>query len=171
VEGADALGLIAEVGIAIAGFAGVIAALRAPGGRIAPYAVFRIGLLLASSAEAVLLALLPFGLHFAGVTHDTIWAVSSSAMALLVATVSIGSVRLAIVKGAAPAPEDRPLGLNYVIPLHFAIQSSVVVLQLANAAFIREVWPFYLGLLLLTTHSLLLFAYVFFVPSRVEVQP
>ena len=39
------------------------------------------------------------------------------------------------------------------------------------AAFIREVWPFYLGLLLLTTHSLLLFAYLLFVPSRAEVQP
>lgn len=30
-EGADALGLIAEVGIAIAGFAGVVATLREPG--------------------------------------------------------------------------------------------------------------------------------------------
>ena len=74
-EGGDALGLIAEVGIAIAGFAGVIAALRAPGGRIAPYAAFRIGTLLGTSALAVLLALLPFAFHFAGLTSATIWAV------------------------------------------------------------------------------------------------
>ena len=50
VEGADALGLIAEIGIAIAGFAGVIATLRAPRGRMGSYAVMRIGNLLAYSA-------------------------------------------------------------------------------------------------------------------------
>ena len=59
-EGADALGLIAEVGIAIAGFAGVVATLRAPRGRVRAYAAFRIGILLGLSASTVLLALLPF---------------------------------------------------------------------------------------------------------------
>jgi hypothetical protein len=44
-EGADALGLIAEVGIAIVGFAGVIATLRASGGRIGSYAAVRIAML------------------------------------------------------------------------------------------------------------------------------
>jgi hypothetical protein len=34
VEGADVLGLIAEIGIAVAGFAGVVATLRAPRGTI-----------------------------------------------------------------------------------------------------------------------------------------
>ena len=53
-EGADAIGLIAEIGIAIAGFAGVIAALRAPGGRIGAYAAMRIGGLLGQNATLVL---------------------------------------------------------------------------------------------------------------------
>ena len=61
-EGADALGLIAEVGIAIAGFAGVVAALRAPGGRMSTYAAMRIGILFVFSASTVLLALLGKGL-------------------------------------------------------------------------------------------------------------
>ena len=83
-EGADALGLIAEVGIAIAGFAGVIAALRAPGGRMGPYAAFRIGILLGQSTAVVLFALLPFALHHAGLTGGTVWTLSSAGMAGLV---------------------------------------------------------------------------------------
>jgi hypothetical protein len=54
VEGADALGLIAEVGIAIAGFAGVIVTLRAPGGAMETYAAVRIGALFGWSPTAVL---------------------------------------------------------------------------------------------------------------------
>jgi hypothetical protein len=77
VEGGDALGLIAEISIAVAGFAGVVATLRAPG---------------------------------------------------------------------------------------------IIVLQLANALCFRQLWPFFLGLLALTAHSLLLFAYILFAPSRAEVQ-
>jgi len=65
-EGGDALGMIAEVGIAIAGFAGVVAALRALGGKIGPYAAMRIGNLFAYCAGTVVLALLPFGLSFGG---------------------------------------------------------------------------------------------------------
>ena len=80
-EGADALGLIGEVGIAIVGFGGVIAALRAPGGTMGLYAKFRVATVLSMSATVVLLALIPFAFHYAGLTSNTIWAVSSSVMA------------------------------------------------------------------------------------------
>ncbi len=159
-EGTDALGMIAEIGIAVAGFAGVVATLRAPGGRI--------GALLATSAEAVLLALLPFALHFAGLTSATIWALSSTAMAALVATVFLGSIRIATI--AAPAPEDRAPGIRLVFGYTIAIQTGIVALQLTNAVFYRKLWPFYLGLLALTAHSLFQFAYIHFAPSRSELQ-
>jgi hypothetical protein len=42
-------------------------------------------------------------------------------------------------------------------------------LQIANAVFFRQLWPFYVGLLIITTFSLFMFAYILFAPSRVEV--
>jgi hypothetical protein len=168
VEGADALGLIAEVGIAIAGFAGVVATLRAAGGTMGAFAAFRIGILLAISAEAVLLALLPFAFHFAGLTSATIWAVSSSVMTMLLVTHWVATLRSA--RTAVPAvAEYRPPGMEFVRVAYIVSTTSNIVLQLANVALFRQLWPFYLGLLVLTAYSLFVFAYILFAPSRAEV--
>ena len=167
-EGADALGLIAEVGIAIAGFAGVIATLRARGGRIGAYAAMRIGILFVFSASAVLLALLPFAFQIANLASATIWALSSSAMLVILGTVQFVMFRIS--RSALPsAPEDRAPGVGVVITYSAAILAGVHVLQLANAAFFRQLWPFYVGLLIITTFSLFMFAYILFAPSRSEV--
>jgi hypothetical protein len=169
-EGADALGLIAEIGIAIAGFAGVVATLRAPGGRMGAYAALRIGMLLGTSGTVVLLALLPFALHSAGMSAGTLWAVSSSAMVVLVMTSTLVALRVS--NTALPvAEEDRAPGVKFVSFVYFAVLIGNIVLQLANAASFGQLWPFYVGLLALTTYSLFMFAYVLFAPSRAEVQP
>ena len=99
-EGADALGLIVEVGIAIAGFAGVIAALRAPGGTMGLFAKFRVATVLSMSATVVLLALIPFAFHYAGLTSNTIWAVSSSVMAGVVFFVFILAIPFLFIRHA-----------------------------------------------------------------------
>ncbi len=166
-EGADALGLVAEIGIAIAGFAGVVAALRAPGGRIGAYAAMRIGILLGMSGTVVLLALLPFALHFAGLGVERIWAVSSSAVVMMIV---LNFLVLRRASNAFPvAEEDRPPGLKFVVGSYFAILTGTMALQLANAASLQQLWPFYVGLLALTTYSLFQFAYILLVPSRAEV--
>ncbi len=167
-EGADALGLIAEVGIAVAGFAGVIAALRAPGGRIGAYAAFRIGVLLGLSASAVLLSLLPSALHFAGISGPGIWTLSSSVMVVLIVTIFLGSVRA--YARLATEGEEGPPGLRFFAPFIVATYASIVALQVANATFQHQLWPFYLGLVLMTALSLVVFAYILFAPSRGEVQ-
>jgi hypothetical protein len=51
-----------------------------------------------------------------------------------------------------------------------ATLAGVHVLQLANVAFLRQLWPLYVGLLIITTFSLFTFAYILFAPSRSEVQ-
>jgi hypothetical protein len=167
-EGSDALGLIAEVGIAIVGFAGVIAALRAQGGRIGAYAATRIGILFVFSASAVLLALLPFAFQFADLASATIWALSSSAMLLILGTVQFVMFRISR-SARSSAPEDRAPGFGLVMTYSFGTLAGVHVLQLANAAFFRQLWPFYIGLLIITTFSLFMFAYNLFVPSRSEM--
>ena len=168
-EGSDALGLIAEVGIAIAGFAGVVAALRAPGGRIRPYAAFRIGVLIGLSASAVLLSMLPSTLHFAGVSGESIWRLSSSVMVLLILAILLGSIRM--VARLTRAGEEGPPGLRFFAPFIVSTYASIVALQVANVAFLQQLWPFHLGLLLMTALSLVVFAYILFAPTGGEVQP
>jgi hypothetical protein len=168
VEGADALGLIAEVGIAIAGFAGVIATLRAPGGKVRAYAAFRIGILLGLSGSTVLLALLPFAFEFGGLASGKIWALSSVAAFVLVGSFQLIFFQLS--RALTPdAPEDRPPGIRFVMVFGAAILLGINVLQLANAAWFRELWPFYVGLLMLTAYSLFSFAYLLFGTSSSEV--
>jgi len=115
-EGADALGLIAEIGIAIVGFTAVVAALRAPDGRIGAYAAIRIGGLLGQSATVVLVALLPFGLHHTGLGSNTIWALASSVMALLNLSVMLISVRASRRVIFVLPEEDRSPGIRRSAP-------------------------------------------------------
>ena len=167
-EGADALGLIAEIGIAIAGFAGVIATLRAPGGKMGSYEATRIGTLLGQSATVVLLALLPFALHFAGLSIRAIWVVSSSAMAVLVMTAVL--VMLRVFKTVVPErEEDRTPGSKFVGVSVIATTTGIVALQLGNLTSLQQLWPFYVGLLALITQSLFGFAYILFAPANTEV--
>ena len=165
-EGADGLGLIAEVGIAIAGFAGIVATLRAPHGKMVTLAALRIGFLLGQSATAVLLALLPFALHYAGLSNSGIWAISSSGMAaLLLLMASLPTLTFSGIEIGDRAPTRQ-----FVVPIGYAVLIGNVVLQLTNVAFFRELWPFYIGLLITTAMALFMFADVLFAPSRAEVQ-
>ena len=167
-EGADALGLIAEIGIAIAGFAGVIAALRAPGGRIGAYAAMRIGGLLGQSATLVLVALLPFVLHYAGLTSSKVWALSSSAMAMFMLLIMLVSLR--IFRRVAPAEvEDRSPGVRLIGPILIAFTSAIGLLQVANVALIHQLWPMVAGLLGITALSVFQFGWILFAPASAEV--
>ena len=166
-EGADELGLIAEVGIAIAGFAGVVAALRAPGGRIRPYTAFRIGVLIGLSASAVLLSILPSTLHFAGVSSHGIRTVSSSVMVLSIVAIFLFAFRAT--SKLARAGQEGPPGLRFFAPFIVSTYASIIALQVANIAFQQQLWPFHLGLLLMTALSLVAFAYILFAPTRGEV--
>ncbi|MHC4992922.1 MAG: hypothetical protein ACYTGC_18265 [Planctomycetota bacterium] len=103
-----------------------------------------------------------------GLSVGTLWTVSSSAMVVLVMTSSLVALRVS--KTALPvAEEDRAPGMKFVSVAYFAVLIGNIVLQLANAAFFGQLWPFYVGLLALTTYSLFLFAYILFAPSRAEV--
>ncbi len=119
------------------------------------------------SGTVVLLSLLPFAMHFVGLSVGTIWAASSSAMVMMMNFLVVSRVS----KTALPvAKEDRPPGLKFVGVAYFAMLTGNIALQLVNAASLHQLWPFYLVLLVLTTYSLFVFAYVLFAPSRVEVQ-
>jgi hypothetical protein len=165
VEGADALGLIAEVGIAIAGFAGVVAALRAPAGRMAGYAAVRIGSLLAQSGTAVLMALVPFALHQAGLSSAATWRLSSALMLALIGMMTLWFSTF----GRRARGDTQPQTGRIVMPIMYTLTTVGLALQGANIAFMSDLWPFYVGLLILTALSLLNFAYILLAPGQSEV--
>ena len=91
-------------------------------------------------------------------------------MATLVPAGLLGLRGFLWAKGLIPGVGDRAPGAGLVVPLYLAIVAAIFALQFTNAMFIRELWPFFLGLLVLTAWSLFQFAYVLFAPSRAEVQ-
>ena len=171
-EGADALGLIAEVGIAIAGFAGVVAALRAPGGRLTPYEALRISSLLGLSGTAVLLALVPGALQFAGLMETRIWTSSSLAMIVFLATMTFAQFRYYRIafEGRPVGTEARAPGGRIVSTSFNVLRGAIVALQLANVIVMGQLWPFYFGLLAITAMSLFQFGNVLFTSPSPEVR-
>ncbi len=112
--------------------------------------------------------MLPSTLHFAGVSGQGIWRLSSSMMVLLIAAILLGSIRS--VARLRRAGEEGPPGLRFFAPFIVSTYASIVALQVANVAFLQQLWPFHLGLLLMTALSLVAFAYILFAPPRGEVQ-
>ena len=82
VQGSEALSTIAEVGLGLAGFTGILVALgQSPEASSRP-GVLRLLLLLVSSLGAVFLALLPFALQESGVSSGACWRLSSALLAV-----------------------------------------------------------------------------------------
>ncbi len=171
-DDADALGVIAEIGIAVAGFAGVVAALRAPDGRLGSYTAFRVGVLLGMSAAVVVLSLFPIALLQGGLADSMVWVVASAVMGLVVFSVFIVAVPLAFKRTLWPSEAaESPAGTRWVRPLAFTWMGMVVMLQIANVASIGELWPYYAGLVAITAYSMFQFAWILLAPARSEAQP
>lgn len=80
-QGREALSTIAEVGLGLAGFTGILAALGRSSATFSRPEVLRLLLLLVSSLGAVFLALFPFALHESGVSGAACWRLSSAVLA------------------------------------------------------------------------------------------
>jgi hypothetical protein len=82
---------IAQISVSLAGFSGLIAALRATTGEWHPRDIWSLSWMLGSSVGALLLALLPLWLALAGDTDEHVYRVSCAASA-----VAIGSFAIAM---------------------------------------------------------------------------
>ena len=79
-EASNELLVIAELGIGLAGFSGVVVAFRRSGGLRRPERFLFIALVTAALCVAFL-AFVPFGFHYAGQAGATLWMGSSAVMA------------------------------------------------------------------------------------------
>ena len=83
-QGSDVLTVIAEIGVALAGFSGIVVALRQRS--VENWSlpeILRLRFLLYSSALTFLFALLPFGFHHLGASPAVTWSVLSIALAFV----------------------------------------------------------------------------------------
>lgn len=143
----DALFTVAEVGIALAGFSGVVAILgRRGAGEWSAPDWLRLAMLLSFSFGAVGFSLLPTLLLGLGVGEASAWALSSLLLALFLLTAYVlVTRRLAQLGDAATRQFPRATGIAVA-----ALSLPVLVVLLLNAAgvlFSREFGPFFLGML------------------------
>ncbi len=83
-QGSDVLTVIAEIGVALAGFSGIVVALRQRS--VESWSVpevLRLRLMLYASVSALLFALLPFAPHHLGASPAVTWSASSLVLAAL----------------------------------------------------------------------------------------
>lgn len=83
---------IAEIGIAVAGFSGLVVVLRKSRGPLSPIERYRMSVLLATAFGAMFLALLPGVLQNLGVQGDMLWKTSSGFLAAFTLIFVIGWV-------------------------------------------------------------------------------
>jgi len=77
---------LAEFGIALAGFTSIVIVFGRRDGQLHPIDRFRILSALVPSLGASFLALVPVGLELAGLSHSTVWRVSSAVLVAAVAS-------------------------------------------------------------------------------------
>ena len=83
-QGSDVLTVIAEIGVALAGFSGIVVALRQRSVESwSPPEILRLRFLVYSSVLIFLFALLPFAFHHLGAAPAVTWSVSSLALAFV----------------------------------------------------------------------------------------
>ncbi len=73
----QSLQIIAEIGIGLAGFSGLIVAFRKDAGPLTNIQKYRLQVLLALAFGAMFLALLPELLHYMGVPPDRLWTLAA----------------------------------------------------------------------------------------------
>lgn len=129
-----------EVGIGIAGFSGIVAAisLRSEEEWSAVERI-RLSSLLGSSFASVLLAFLPFVLLSTGMPIILTWQISSAALGLVLAVVLL--IRLGQFKKAGPQMPGAERATFICVGV------GLVALQIVNVTVIETDWPFLIGVL------------------------
>lgn len=166
-QGGEALSTIAEVGLGLAGFTGILVALGRTGAAFSRPEVLRLLLLLVSSFGAVFLALLPFALHESGVDDAACWRLSSAILAAFT-SIALAYLGYQIQRHRAEFGELFS-GTVFVVVTTGSI--AIVVLQVGNVVGLGarpRSGPYVFGLLWLLFIASLQFARILFVRGPSE---
>ncbi|MEK6591702.1 MAG: hypothetical protein AABZ67_01340 [Pseudomonadota bacterium] len=139
-----------QVAIAIAGFTGIIIAIS-KGAQISARERISVSILLLASIATVTFAFLPMIFLNAGVSERSTWMTSS--ILFVIYFVSIVSYRVT---------QFRQSGVTMpaAVASGIGILGIVALLQLANAIFIRDSWPYLILIVSYVIYSFIVFAYL-----------
>jgi hypothetical protein len=166
-QGSEALSTIAEVGLGLAGFTGILVALGRGSEGFSRPEVLRLLLLLVSSLGSMFLALLPFALQESGLGGTACWRISSALLA------SFTALALAYL-GYQIQRHRREFGELFSGSVFVVVSAGsfvIVTLQVLNAAGIGappRVGPYLFGLLWLLFVASIQFARILFVRRSVR---
>ncbi len=141
-EPVELLTAIIEASIALVGFSGLVIVLgRRSSGEWSALDKQRLTLLLGIGFILLACTLIALILLSAGLSHAVVWALSSVVWIVLVIPFAVWAVSMLV-----RISED--LSLSYVVA-NLAVAAATVVVQVANAAYLAEFWPFFLALAVL----------------------
>jgi hypothetical protein len=159
-EGAGTLELLAELAIGALGFSGIVAAIGQRGSEgWGPSYRRRFFSMVFTGALVIVLALLPFPLHYAGLQAPSLWAWSSGAGGLLILATGAAVVRASPASGVREMARDPDIN-NAVLGFGLlAIYGSPVLLFLnaAGVVFDQTFAPYLVAVLMNFAVTLLTF--------------
>ena len=128
-QAAEVLTVLAEISIALAGFAGIVVALRQRGiDEFQAHELVRFWFMLGLACELLFFALLPFLFHYTDQSADRTWALSSAALAA-------GLLALALI--AYLQSRDPVLSMSRWTYSYITGSSAFSALALANCLAIK----------------------------------
>ncbi len=143
-EAEGILTTLAEIAVAIAGFSGIVVALQGRQGAWSETDRGRFSLLVQLSLSSVFWSLIPIVFHLIDSSESFVWRWSSGLW--LVSTSCVVLIRLR----SLPRPSESELDRSYraALAFMFSILTISVVLQIANAGWLRVSWPYIMSLML-----------------------
>jgi len=159
-EPGEALGIAAQIAVALAGFAGVVVVFRRESiHEWSPIDKFRLRLLLSNSILPLGLCVIALLLLTVQPTLIGVWRwCSSVGFVVFLAfgiTVNISSRRLHLRQ-----LQDAPA--NFIFYLFAVLGWGAILLQLCNVALLGAFWPFFAGIVLQIVAAMLQFARMIF---------
>lgn len=148
VNASDVLLTLAEIAVAFAGFSSVVAIFqRGSPAKEGAFDLFRFWVMLEFSLASLFFCLLPFPLHFSGLSSPAVWSSSGSMLILFV----LGHIALSarLIRRREPAVlSSLTTGLTIVANVAFA---AIIVSQALNITgiFGRTFAPYLVGVFLL----------------------
>ena len=135
---ASFLSAVIEIALAIAGFAGIVAAVRQRRISHWPKEQFiLLQILFTASAAAIVLGLLPSFLAETGLSTSEVWKVSSAALACWI----VGAIYFRM-------RQSKAFGIAMQIPIHVRLVGIIsVAFQLYNLAIAGQAWPYLFGIM------------------------
>ena len=159
-EGASTLELLAELAVGVLGFTGIVAAIgQRASGEWTPFDQIRFFSMVFVGALVIILALLPFPLHYAGLEAASLWSWSSGVGALLSFFFFIGLVRATPNAGVMEMyrdPEASNVALGYGLLSGFG-SLLLLCLNAMGLLFDRTFTPYLVAVLLLFSFTLVAF--------------